>query len=224
MNDKTIGPGLCLVIEMSDSPEGQARIAKVLDATTAVTLILTPPGGAASFDPETARPLVKEAQDRGVAVLFVDDAEAAREVEADGVHLTSRPDIEVAYGIARGVLGTGAIVGVEAGALRHDAMALGEAGADYVAFGPSPGETDASEDTEDHTSPETQAERIAWWSDLFVVPCVALGVQTAEDAARLSQAGADFIAVHPPAELPADALADWARSIVEAVHIAYDAA
>lgn len=223
MNDKAIGPGLCLVIEMSDGPEAQARIADLVDATTAVTLILTPPG-AGSFDPETARPVVKQAQDRGVAVLFVDDAEVAREVEADGVHLTCRSDIEVAYGIARGVLGTSAIVGVEAGALRHDAMALGEAGADYIAFSPSPGETDASEETEAKTSLETQAERIAWWSDLFVVPCVALGVQTADEAARLSQAGADFIAVHPPADLSADALANWARSIVEAVHIAYDAA
>ena len=221
MNEKAASPGLCLVMEMRDDPESYARITEALDATTAVTLLLTPASGATSFAPDRARPLVKHVQDRGIAVLFVDDAETARETEADGVHITSRPDIEAAYGIARGILGPRGIVGVEAGASRHDAMTLGEAGADYVAFGPTPDEGAPPDDGDRRHS---QADLIAWWSDLFVVPSVAFGVETAEQAARLSRAGADFIAVRPPAGLSPDAVADWARSVIEAVHVPSDAA
>lgn len=218
MNDKTgsAGPGLCLVTEMPDSVEALDRIATALDATAAVTLILTPRNGNTPPDADIARAIVKLAQDRGVAALIVDDAEAARDAEADGVHLTWRPDIEAAYGIARGVFGPRGIVGVEAGTSRHDAMSLGEAGADYVAFGPAP--------DDDGAPSAQQADLVAWWSDLFVVPSVGFGVETAAQAAELSEAGADFIAVRLPADLSADAISAWARSIVDAVHIASDAA
>ncbi len=215
MNEKSASPGLCLVMETRDDPTSCARIVKALHATSAVTLVLTPPSDATAVAPDRTRALVKQVQDLGIAVLFLDDAEKARETEADGVHLTARPDIEVAFGIARGIIGPRAIVGVEAGSSRHDAMTLGEAGADYVAFGPtSTGET----------ADDEQIDFIAWWSDLFVVPCVAFGVETAEQAARASIAGADFIAVRPPAGLADDAIADWARSVVDAVHVPSNAA
>jgi thiamine-phosphate pyrophosphorylase len=38
---------------------------------------------------------------------------------------------------------------------------------------------------------------IAWWSEIFVVPCVAWNVDSADDAARLAVLGADFIAPSP---------------------------
>lgn len=202
-------------METRDDPDSCARIVKTLHATAAVTLVLTPPADEAATAPDRTRALVKQVQDLGVAVLFLDDAEKASETEADGVHLTSRPDIEAAYGIARGIIGPRAIVGVEAGLSRHDAMTLGEAGADYVAFGSASG---------DETGDDEQVDLIAWWSNLFVVPCVAFGVETAEQAAEASIAGADFIAVRPPANLADDAISDWGRSMVDAVHVTSNAA
>ncbi len=69
---------------------------------------------------------------------------------------------------------------------RHDAMQLAELGADYVAFGP---EAESIIDAIDQ-----YADLIAWWSEIFVVPCVAWNVDTAEQAAKFAALGADFVA------------------------------
>ena len=218
MTDKTAtkpGPKLCLVAETRSDPEWAAVVAAALDATAAVTLVLTPRDGAATLSADAARPLVELAQKRECAALLVDDAPAAREIGADGVHLTWRDDIEIAYGIARGELGPRSIVGVEAGTSRHDAMTLGEAGADYVAFtSPSDGEADL----------DAQADLIAWWSELFVVPAVAFAAGSPEHTARLARIGADFIALRIPAGLSQEAVEDWARAAVAAVRAEADAA
>ncbi|AHB48398.1 thiamine monophosphate synthase [Hyphomicrobium nitrativorans NL23] len=206
---------LCLVAETRSDPEWCAIVAAALETTAAVTLVLMPPSGASGIAADDARPLVELAQKRDCAALLVDDVATARDVDADGVHLTWRPDIETAYGIARGELGARSIVGVEAGTSRHDAMTLGEAGADYVAF------TLAS--TEE-TALDAQADLIAWWSDVFVVPAVAFAPGPAEQTARLAQSGADFIALHLPAGLAPDAIEDWARSAVAAIRLEADAA
>ena len=59
-------------------------------------------------------------------------------------------------------------------------------GADYVAFGP---EAESTIDAIDQ-----YADLIAWWSEIFVVPCVAWNVDSAEQAARFAALGADFVA------------------------------
>ena len=66
-------------------------------------------------------------------------------------------------------------------------MIAGEAGADYVMFG----EPDASGR---RPSFDAVAERVAWWAELFEIPCV--GFATSLDEVRpLASAGADFVAV-----------------------------
>jgi thiamine-phosphate pyrophosphorylase len=65
-------------------------------------------------------------------------------------------------------------------------MRLAEAGADYVAFGPE----------DDSDAIDQRAELIDWWSEIFVVPCIAWNVGNAEEAARCAARGADFVA--PP--------------------------
>jgi thiamine-phosphate pyrophosphorylase len=35
---------------------------------------------------------------------------------------------------------------------------------------------------------------VAWWSEIFVVPCVAFDIDDADAARRLAASGADFIA------------------------------
>ena len=44
-------------------------------------------------------------------------------------------------------------------------------------------------------------ELIAWWAEIFQTPCVALDVETPEDAALLARAGADFVAVRLPRQV-----------------------
>jgi thiamine-phosphate pyrophosphorylase len=64
-------------------------------------------------------------------------------------------------------------------------MAAGEAGADYIAFGPFGGPDEAA----------PAAELITWWSELMELPVVAEGTITAENCLALVRAGADFLAV-----------------------------
>ena len=72
------------------------------------------------------------------------------------------------------------IAGVGGLRTRHDSMAAGEVGADYVLFG----EPDANGQ---RPSVEAIAERLQWWAELFEPPCVGFAAsreEAAEFAAR----------------------------------------
>ena len=130
--------------------------------------------------------LIDFVQSRGLACLMHKNIDLAERLGADGVHIDADPAV---YAEARKRLGETASIGVGCGLSRHDAMLLAESGADYVAFGvEAEGDIDAI---------NRRVELIAWWSEIFVVPCVAWNVASAEDAAKLAALGADFVA--PPA-------------------------
>lgn len=137
-------------------------------------------------DADLEKRLVDICHGQDIAVVIENDWQKAASLGADGVHLgrANTHDIE-AYEKARAALGPDRIVGVFCGNSRHDAMILGEAGADYVAFGPD----GASEGEDDLTS------LLSWWSELFQPPCVAWGISTFADAAKCAQADADFVAL-----------------------------
>lgn len=210
-------PRFCLIAAAEGGAGWRARVAAALDAIEAATLILTAPDGGA-IDPVAARPLVEAAQAKGIAALIADDTAAARAVGADGVHLSWRPEIEEAYQAARAALGCNAIVGADAGASRHDAMTLGDAGADYVAFARQPDALapDAARDT--------QRELVAWWAELFVVPVVAFDAETPADVGALVGSGADFVAVRLPHAVPDASDAAWAEALLAALRTPADAA
>jgi thiamine-phosphate pyrophosphorylase len=121
-----------------------------------------------------------------VAFLINDRPDLAAELGADGVHI-GQEDTNCAE--ARRLVGPDAIVGVTCHDSRHLAMEAAEAGADYVAFG-------AFFDT-GTKAPKTRAtpEILTWWSELFEIPCVAIGGITVENCRELIEAGADFLAV-----------------------------
>jgi thiamine-phosphate pyrophosphorylase len=73
---------------------------------------------------------------------------------------------------------------------RHEAMQLAEAGADYVAFGAET--ADAARTIIDGI--DQCGDLIAWWSEIFVVPCVAWNIDSPAQAERLAELGADFVA------------------------------
>lgn len=154
--------------------------------------------------------LMPVTQGYDVAFIVNDRADIAAEMEADGVHV-GQDDLSCKE--ARGIVGPNRIVGVTCHDSRHLAMVAGEDGADYVAFG-------AFFDTGTKV-PKTRAEPeiLTWWSQTFVVPCVAIGGIAVENAAILVKAGADFLAVSAGVwahdEGPAAAVRAFNRVIAE---------
>ena len=137
-----------------------------------------------------------------VAFLLQNEVELALEIGADGVHLGA-PE---AVAAARAALGPERILGCSCGSSRHAAMVAGEAGADYIAFG----------DPERAPTAEIR-ELIAWWSELFVLPCLAESAAGFADCRALAAAGADLIGVGAlvweDERGPAASIADLRRAI-----------
>ncbi|WP_336960240.1 thiamine phosphate synthase [Sphingobium aquiterrae] len=133
-----------------------------------------------------AEPLQRLCADRDVAFIINDSIALAQQLGADGVHL-GQEDGDPRE--ARKILGPSAQIGVTCHDSRHLAMEAGEAGADYVAFGAFYPTT--TKDTHHRPDPSI----LSWWTTLFEIPCVAIGGITADNAAPLIRAGADFIAV-----------------------------
>jgi len=130
--------------------------------------------------------LLPIAQRAHVAFIVNDRPDLASAMEADGVHVGQE---DASYLDARTYLGPNRIVGVTCHDSRHLAIEAADQGADYVAFGAFyPTAT---------KEPKTRADPdiIAWWSEVMVVPCVAIGGITVENAWPLIEAGADFLAV-----------------------------
>ncbi len=122
----------------------------------------------------------------GVSFIVNDRPDLAAELDADGAHI-GQGDMDADE--ARRALGPDRILGVTCHNSRHLAIEAGESGADYVAFGAFfPTRTKATEFAAD-------PEILQWWSEIFTLPCVAIGGITAENCAPLVQAGADFLAV-----------------------------
>ena len=192
---------------------GEAALDRLMAALSAVeissVLIAAPPG--VTLDAGLAQPLVVAAQRQGIASLIADDARLARTLRADGVHLGATRDPAAAYEEARSILGRGGIVGVDAGISRHDAMTLAEAGAEYIAFGAPAHLKDRDR------ARERRDELIAWWAEIFQAPCVALDVETPEEADALARARADFVGIRLRAGATPAATRDLVAAIAAAV-------
>ncbi|MEQ9360661.1 MAG: thiamine phosphate synthase [Rhodospirillales bacterium] len=166
-------------------------LAAALDAgpVGVVQLRLKAPDGTPNSDDDIRRAvdiLLPVCRDRGVPLLLNDRPDLAAETDCDGVHVGQG---DASYRDARNILGDGRAVGVTCHASRHLAMEAGEAGADYVAFGAF-FPTGTKEVTH-----HADADLLRWWSEIFVVPCVAIGGITVANCAPLVAAGADFLAV-----------------------------
>ena len=138
------------------------------------------------------------AHERDVAVVIDTHVQLAARHGLDGVHLL---DSSRSVRIARKELGADAIVGSYCGASRDAGMAAGEAGADYVAFGPvGPNALG--------TGTQAAPELFAWWSEMIEVPIVAEGALTRDLIAALAPI-TDFFAIGDEiwsADTPATAL------------------
>lgn len=124
------------------------------------------------------------AHDFDVALVIENHIALVERHGLDGVHLTDGART-VRY--ARKELGQDAIVGAFCAASQHDGMTAGEAGADYVCFGPV-GETGLG------TGARAERDLFQWWSEVIEVPVVAEGALT-EDLVRDFAPVTDFFAV-----------------------------
>ncbi len=162
------------------------ELARALDAGDVAALqirLKDVPDDAIRRATDALRPV---AQARGVAVLMNDRADLAVELGCDGAHLGQE---DGHHAEARALLGPERTLGITCHASRHLAMEAGEIGADYVAFGaffPT-----GTKEVVHRAEPEI----LRWWSELFELPCCAIGGITAANCAPLVQAGADFLAV-----------------------------
>jgi thiamine-phosphate pyrophosphorylase len=130
--------------------------------------------------------LMPVAQAADVAFILNDRPDLAHEMRCDGVHVGQD---DASFAEARLIMGKNAAVGVTCHDSRHLALEAAEAGADYVAFGAFfPTTTKDAKTVAD-------IETLRWWAEMMVVPCVAIGGITVDNAAPLVAAGADFLAV-----------------------------
>ncbi len=122
-------------------------------------------------------------QNAGAALLVDGHVELVARAGADGAHLTGIAALEDALPSLK----PDRIAGIGGLATRHDSMAAGELGADYVLFG----EPDAKGE---RPSTEAIAERLQWWDELFEPPCVGFATSI-DEASEFAAAGADFVLV-----------------------------
>ena len=102
---------------------------------------------------------------RDVAIVIEDHFLFVQKHGLDGVHLS---DGARNVRKARKELGKEAIVGAFCGNSKHNGITAGEAGADYISFGPLSNTT-----LKDGTT--ANPDLFAWWSTMIEVPVVAEG-------------------------------------------------
>lgn len=121
---------------------------------------------------------------RDIALVIERHVLMVERLGLDGVHLLDGPR---SVRKVRADLGADAIIGTFCGASRHDGMSAGEAGADYVSFGPI-GAGALGDGT------VADAELFQFWSEVIEVPCVAEGGLT-EDNIRAMAPMTDFFGI-----------------------------
>ncbi|MET0967785.1 MAG: thiamine phosphate synthase [Tardiphaga sp.] len=152
----------------------QADIAAVL-----VRLVETDPRSMIS----RIKALAPVIQSYGAAMLIDGHDDLVARGGADGAHLAGLDALQEALPSLKPerIAGCGLLP------TRHDSMAAGEAGADYVMFG----EPDAHGQ---RPSTDAVAERLQWWAELFEPPCVGFAASL-DQVERFAAAGADFVLV-----------------------------
>jgi thiamine-phosphate pyrophosphorylase len=149
-------------IELSSFP---AQLAAVLDAHEVACVRLAMSTKDEDHLSRAADALREVTHARDVALVVSDHLLLVERLGLDGVHLS---DAARSVRYTRKELGEDAIVGSFCGTSKHDGMAAGEAGADYVSFGPV--QASALGD-----GSFVEIDVFKWWSEVIEVPVVAEG-------------------------------------------------
>jgi thiamine-phosphate pyrophosphorylase len=128
------------------------------------------------------RALAPLVQEHEAALLVLDDSQLAVRAGADGVHVNQPGEI---FAAALESLKPERIVGLGGLPDRDAAMSAGDQDVDYLMFGDlDPGGESA----------DAVLERVAWWAEIFNVPCIGVAHDLAEVEA-LAKSGAEFVAL-----------------------------
>jgi thiamine-phosphate pyrophosphorylase len=205
-------PAPRLYLVTPQDPAGLAdQLADALAAADVAAVLLRLPETDERARINHAKALAPTVQNKGAALLLDGFAELAARAGVDGAHLTGIDACREALAILK----PARIAGCGGLATRHDAMLAAEAGADYVMFG----EPDAAGR---RPSFDAITERVAWWAELFEVPCVGFAASL-DEVEPLAAAGADFVAVDcvfADAAKTSAAVADAARRLALAETVA----
>ena len=188
--------------EADDSflPKLEAALAAADVACVLLRLAAADEGAAKAI----VRALAPAVQGCGAALLVEGggrfDSRFVGRTDADGLHVAGTgAELEEALEALR----PKKIVGVGGLRDRDAAMTAGESGADYLMFG---GPDEAGDG-------DFVAERVAWWAEIFNVPCVGYCRDPGE-AAAMARAGAELVALCDGIwEDPATALAAVGRDL-----------
>ena len=140
-------------------------LARMLDSHAIACLRLSLPGIGEDDTARAADALREIAHARDVAMVIDSHILLVERLGLDGVHLN---DAARSVRKARKALDGDAIVGAWCGTSRHDGLSAGEAGADYVCFGPV-GQTGLGDGS------RAEAGLFEWWSQMIELPVVAEG-------------------------------------------------
>lgn len=169
------------VIDLAVFPD---RLARVLDGAEIACLRLA----LASQDEDailrTGDALREIAHARDVPLVIADHVLMVERLGLDGVHLQGG---HTRIRKLRESMGQDAIIGAYCGSLRHDGITAGEAGADYVSFGP----VGAQALGDGQVAPRDLFE---WWSEMIELPVVAEGALSRDLVESLAPV-VDFLAV-----------------------------
>ncbi|NVO55410.1 thiamine phosphate synthase [Rhodobacteraceae bacterium B1Z28] len=146
------------------------QLARVLDGAEIACIRLALAGNDEDAIARAADACREVAHARDVALVISNHVLLAQKLGLDGVHLD---DGARSVRAARKELGADAIVGSFCGVSNHDGMSAGEAGVDYVAFGPV-GASSLGDGT------LAEMDLFQWWSEVIEVPVVAEGGLTAD--------------------------------------------
>jgi thiamine-phosphate pyrophosphorylase len=163
-----------------------ARLAAVLDAHDIACLRLAHASSDADEVARAADALRLIAHERDVPLVIERHVGLVERLGLDGIHLT---DAARSVRATRKDLGPDAIIGAFCGASGHDGMSAGEAGADYISFGPV-GDSPLGDGT------QAEADLFAWWSEMIELPVVAEGALSVDLVAALAPV-TDFFAIGP---------------------------
>ncbi|MDT8327056.1 MAG: thiamine phosphate synthase [Roseovarius sp.] len=113
---------------------------------------------------------------RDIALVIDTHVLMVERLGLDGVHLG---DGARTVRFARKELGDDAIIGSFCGTSRHDGLSAGEAGADYISFGPV-GASALGDGS------QVEEELFEWWSKMIELPVVAEGALDVAAVAQLA--------------------------------------
>ena len=174
-----VAPQLYAILNDAD-PQALARL---LDAVPVACVRLDIPAAGEADVSRAADALRPICHDRDIPLLLTGHYRLVRPTGVDGVHLNGSRDVRD----ARTELGKDGLIGAYVGASRHAGMSAGEAGADYISFGPV-------SDTGLGSGELAPKELFALWSEAIELPVVADGGVTTDVAQDLCDV-VDFFAL-----------------------------